>query len=144
MEMKHLKLTTYLITLLLLCLSSATWSAQEAPLCADMMDYRKEVECLADQIDLRIARLDKYYLAAQKQEKLFGYTSNELSESQQLWEKYLRKHCDSMYSRDRGSAGARFAAECQIRLYDERIYEIWKSYLTYLDSTPPVLPDPKK
>lgn len=143
MEMKHLKLTTYLITLLL-CLSGAAWSAQEAPLCADMMDYKKEAECLADQIDLRIARLDKYYLAAQKQEKLFGYTSNELSESQQLWEKYLRKHCDFMYSREQGSAGARNAAECQIRLYDERIYEIWKSYLTYLDSTPPVLPDPKK
>lgn len=59
------------------------------------------------------------------------------------WETYVSKHCGYIYSRQNGSARYRESAECTIRLYDERIYEVWKSYLTYFDSTPPVLPNPQ-
>jgi hypothetical protein len=45
------------------------------------------------------------------------------------------KHCGYLYSREPGSARYRDSAECQLRLYDERIKEIWLAYLTYNGST---------
>jgi hypothetical protein len=81
---------------------------------------------------LKEAQFKKYYLAAQKQDiKIYGGNAEELAESQQLWEQYLRKHCDYLYSREQGTARIRDSAECQLRLYDERIDEIWISYLRY-------------
>jgi hypothetical protein len=110
-----------------------------------MKGYQAEAECFSHQLDLKEAQFKKYYLAAQKQDiKIYGGNAEELAESQQLWEQYLRKHCDYLYSREQGTARIRDSAECQLRLYDERIDEIWISYLRYFGSAEPVLPDPRK
>ncbi|MBC3870529.1 lysozyme inhibitor LprI family protein [Undibacterium oligocarboniphilum] len=134
----------YLCVSVFVLANHAVWSAQHEPVCANMNDYKEEADCLSTQIDLKIAKFKSYYLAAQKQEVLYGRTSDELIESQEIWEKYLRKHCDYLYSREQGTARIRDSEECQMRLYDERTHEIWISYLTFLDSSKPVLPDPKK
>lgn len=124
---------------------NAAGAGQHAPVCVDMTGYQAEAECLFHELDLKEAQFKKYYLAAQKQDiKIYGGNAEELAESQQLWEQYLRKHCDYLYSREQGTARIRDSAECQMRLYDERIDEIWISYLRYFGSAEPVLPDPRK
>ena len=124
---------------------NAAGAGQHAPVCVDMKGIRAEAECLSHELDLKEAQFKKYYLAAQKQDiKIYGGNAEELAESQQLWEQYLRKHCDYLYRREQGTARIRDSAECRLRLYDERIDEIWMSYLRYFGSAEPVLPDPRK
>lgn len=65
--------------------------------------------------------------------------------AQESWEKYADAHCDSVYERwSDGSVRFYEYYRCQKELAIERTYVIWKAYLTYADSTPPVLPDPRK
>lgn len=99
--------------------------------------------CMIEKIDAKEVKLRKYLSAAQKREKETGGNDEEIIETQKIWENYVGKHCGYLYSREPGSARYRDSAECQLRLYDERIKEIWLAYLTYNGSTPPVLPDPK-
>lgn len=125
--------------------ANAAGADRYVPVCVDIKGIQAEAECLSHQLDLKEAQFKKYYLAAQKQDiKIYGGNAEELAESQQLWEKYLRKHCDYLYSREQGTARIRDSAECRLRLYDERIDEIWISYLRYFGSAEPVLPDPRK
>ena len=32
---------------------------------------------------------------------------------------------------------------CRIRLVDQRTHTIWQNWLTFMDSTPPILPEPE-
>jgi len=142
--MKTSSFSKYIFAAVFTLFGNAAWSAQNVAVCTNSKGIAGEAECLSAEIDLKVAKFQKYFLAAQKQESLSGRSADKLSEAQQTWEKYLRQHCDYLYSREQGSARFRDSAECQLRLYDERINEIWISYLTFFGSAEPVLPDPKK
>lgn len=144
LKMKKSSFTKYMLATIFTLLGNAAWSAQNLAVCVNSKGIAEEAECLSKEIDLKVAKFQKYFLAAQKQESLSGRSAEKLIEAQQTWEKYLRQHCDYLYSREQGSARFRDSAECQLRLYDERINEIWISYLTFFGSAEPVLPDPKK
>lgn len=62
----------------------------------------------------------------------------------ELWKKYADAQCDSIYEKW-GGGSVRFYEyyRCQKELAQERTYVIWDSYLTYVDNTPPILPDPR-
>lgn len=142
--MKKTILAKYLCVSIFVLANHAAWSAQHEPVCANSKNTVEDTNCLIAEIDLKANKLQKYFSAAQRQEKYFGRTDEELIETQKIWDTYVNKHCGYIYSRQNGSARYRDSAECQLRLYDDRIYEIWIAYLTYYDSTAPVLPDPKK
>ncbi|WP_423679638.1 lysozyme inhibitor LprI family protein [Undibacterium sp. WLHG33] len=143
--MKHKPFAQLFFAAIFTLAGNAAGAGQYVPVCVDMKGYQAEAECFSHQLDLKEAQFKKYYLSAQKQDiKIYGGNAEELAESQQLWEQYLRKHCGYLYSREQGTARIRDSAECQLRLYDERIDEIWMSYLRYFDSAEPVLPDPRK
>lgn len=131
------------MTALLTFISGASMAAPYGSVCTDSKDTAEDTNCLTGEMKLKEAKLQKYLSAAQKQEKYFKRNDKELIETQQIWKKYMTRHCAYMYSREPGSARYRDSAECQLRLYDERIREIWLAYLTYNGSTSPVLPDPK-
>ena len=63
--------------------------------------------------------------------------------AQKDWEAYMKSHCDSVYTQWRdGTIRGVMAISCKTKLTKQRTHEIWENFLTYMDSTPPVLPEP--
>jgi len=64
--------------------------------------------------------------------------------AQKNWQNYMASHCDSVYTQWRdGTIRGVMAISCKTKLTKQRTHEIWQNFLTYMDSTPPVLPEPK-
>ncbi|QUX96126.1 hypothetical protein C0J08_12250 [Marinomonas sp. CT5] len=64
--------------------------------------------------------------------------------AQKDWQNYMESHCDSVYTQWRdGTIRGVMAISCKTKLTKQRTHEIWQNFLTYMDSTPPVLPEPK-
>ncbi|HEY1425941.1 MAG TPA: lysozyme inhibitor LprI family protein [Caulobacteraceae bacterium] len=62
---------------------------------------------------------------------------------QAAWIAYRAADCDALY--DYWSAGTirnTIALTCEIDLTRARTHTVWSEYLTYMDSTPPLLPEP--
>lgn len=59
------------------------------------------------------------------------------------WQAYLSSHCRSVYTQWRdGTIRDVRALSCKTQLTKQRTHELWENFLTYADSTPPVLPEP--
>ncbi len=66
-----------------------------------------------------------------------------LDQSQKAWEAYMGSQCDAIYTRWRdGTIRGPKSAACVVALTRMRTHELWAEWLTYVDSTPPVLPEP--
>ena len=67
-----------------------------------------------------------------------------IDKAQQAWSVYTEAHCGSIYTMWRdGSIRGVMSLNCKTKLTKQRTHEIWSNFLTYMDSTPPVLPEPK-
>lgn len=65
--------------------------------------------------------------------------------AQKDWETYMKAHCDSVYTQWRdGTIRGVMAISCKTKLTKQRTHDIWENFLTYMDTTPPVLPEPQK
>jgi uncharacterized protein YecT (DUF1311 family) len=105
-----------------------------------------EVEaCLSQELGQAKDQQARYYEAARKRLSEENGSSAEkgLAESEQLWLAYRRAECSAVF--DNWSAGTiRGSMEilCEIDLTRLRTYALWKKWLTFADSTPPILPRP--
>ena len=60
------------------------------------------------------------------------------------FEAYRENECGAVYEQWRdGTIRNMMSLTCSIGLTDERTRTIWSSWLTYMDSTPPILPEPR-
>jgi uncharacterized protein YecT (DUF1311 family) len=67
-----------------------------------------------------------------------------MNQSQQDWLVYRQSHCDSIYDIwSDGSIRGLMFGECMLKLTKQRTHQIWEDYLTYMDNTPSLLPEPK-
>ena len=65
--------------------------------------------------------------------------------AQKDWETYMKSHCDSVYTQWReGTIRGVMTISCKTQQTKQRTHEIWENFLTYMDSTPPVLPEPNE
>lgn len=106
----------------------------------------REVEtCLANDLARADAELNRYYAAAVQRLTKEGQTLPlaELRASERAWITYRDAECDAVWEWwKEGSVRGTFATECRIELTQARTMSIWRNWLTYVDSTPPLLPDP--
>lgn len=121
------------------------------------------INALSDDIDCNkaISTLDINYCAGVELEKAQSILNKYLNKSkehnkgdpkliksivsaQQAWLLYEKAHCDAIYTQWRGGTirGVMFLS-CKTKLTKQRTHEIWSNFLTYMDSTPPILPEPK-
>ncbi|WP_267395131.1 MULTISPECIES: lysozyme inhibitor LprI family protein [unclassified Sphingomonas] len=105
-----------------------------------------EVErCLAADLARADAELNRYYTAAvarlAKDQQTVGITH--LRASERAWIVYRDAECNAVYEWWKGGTirGA-MALGCQMRITRARTMTIWRNWLTYADSTPPLLPQP--
>ena len=67
-----------------------------------------------------------------------------LTESQAQWREYRKAHCDAIYQVwAEGTIRGVMYNDCMFDVTKDRTHELWQSYLTYMDSTPPILPEPE-
>ncbi len=66
-----------------------------------------------------------------------------LARAQEAWVKYAEETCAGVYDAYSGGAiRTVMHLGCMIEMTQERTHRIWQDHLTYMDSTPPVLPEP--
>jgi uncharacterized protein YecT (DUF1311 family) len=103
--------------------------------------------CLADRFDEADAdaELNRYYQAAVKRLREEREIASEqmLVRAERSWVAYRTSECGAVYENwVGGSIRGSMALNCRIRLTRMRTYTIWLHWLTYMDSTPPLLPRP--
>lgn len=91
-----------------------------------------------------LANHDKYLQASLKRYAYDPETSGAILKADKLWKAYRDAQCGAVYSSWRDGA-IRFSAHesCVNSMNIARSKELWQSFLTYVDSTPPILPEPR-
>lgn len=123
----------------------------EGPLnCDDALTTIELNECAARDLDAEDRRM-RIYLARSIQEVRSGSDSDalgaraarEMGQAQKAWEAYVEKECDAVYTQwQGGTIRVLMALGCKRRLTQERTHHLWETFLTFPDSTEPVLPEP--
>lgn len=103
-----------------------------------------QADAPADDAD---AQLNRYYSAAmarlKDQGEDFAKARTELRDAQRAWIRYRNSECGAVFTNwYPGSVARTMAADCSERLTRARTYAIWAHWLTFVDSTPPILPEP--
>lgn len=132
---------------LVLAVFAASAHAHEphAPGCEKANTTVEIAECRGKQIDAANAKLQAYLTAARNQAKKFDLDASAIDSEQVAWEAYRTKHCGNVYELWRqGTIRYEMSAICLLGLTRTRTLDVWRAYLTYAGSTPPVLPDPSK
>lgn len=106
-----------------------------------------EVErCLAADLARADAELNRYYRAAVERLTRERETTTlaKLRASERAWVTYRDAECDAVYDWwVKGTIRGAMALGCRIRLTKGRTMVVWQNWLTYADSTPPILSRPK-
>ncbi len=103
--------------------------------------------CLSARLERAQRRLDDYHQAA-----VDRYSTGEenqdavrlgIQASQSAFEAYRAIECSTVYEEwKEGTIRDAMNIQCLIRLTDERAHAIWRNWLRYPDSTPPIRPEP--
>lgn len=102
-------------------------------------------DCLAAQVERSQARMAHYLEVAKDR-----YADEQpavrlgIEASQRAFEAYRGIECDTVYEdwKD-GTIRGVMSLGCLLGLNDERTHTIWRNWLQYMDSTPPMLPEPE-
>jgi uncharacterized protein YecT (DUF1311 family) len=91
------------------------------------------------------AILNRYFQVALKRARKAsgGDTAHRFIQAERSWVAYRDAECGSVFDYwSGGTIRVTMELECRIRLTRLRTYAIWRDWLTYADSTPPLLPRP--
>jgi uncharacterized protein YecT (DUF1311 family) len=85
------------------------------------------------------------YLAKSKEHNNYDLELiKSINVAQKAWLLYADAHCDSIYTQWRdGTIRGVMSLSCKTKVTKQRTHEIWANFLTYMDSTPAVLPEPE-
>ena len=102
-------------------------------------------ECSREEVGALETELDKYLAAARQH--LYGDEAvlSALDQAQQSWLDYRREHCLAVRELwAGGSIRGVMTNQCLLHQTRQRLWDIWETYLTFMDSTPPLLPEPPR
>ena len=131
------------LIIILASLSFGALAKEESIDCNNAMTTIEINQCAAIELESAQVKLDKYLSTS------FEHNSHDpeliaaIKLAQQDWQAYISSHCDSVYAQWRdGTIRGIMAISCKTKLTKQRTHELWENFLTYMDSTPPVLPEP--
>ena len=124
-------------------LSFTVYAENQAIDCNNAMNTLEINHCAAVKLDLAQAELDKYLKTSLEHNAFDPELVQAIKFAQKDWQAYMSSHCDSVYTQWReGTIRGVMAISCKTELTKQRTHEIWQNFLSYMDSTPPVLPEP--
>ncbi|MEZ9522487.1 lysozyme inhibitor LprI family protein [Vibrio splendidus] len=133
-----------LTVVLLTCLPLLASASDDVVDCENAMNTLEINHCAAIELESAQAELDKYLAAIFEHNAYDAELVASIKKAQESWQAYMSAHCNSVYTQWRdGSIRGLMALSCKTTLTKQRTYEVWANFLTYMDSTPPVLPEPK-
>lgn len=133
-----------LTVVLLTCLPLLASASDDAIDCENAMNTIEINQCAAIELESAQAELDKYLAASFEHNAYDAELVASIKKAQDSWQAYMSAHCNSVYTQWRdGSIRGVMALSCKTTLTKQRTHEVWVNFLTYMDSTPPVLPEPK-
>jgi len=133
----------YKITIAIVFLFLA--SACEADICKNPITTLEINNCLSLKMENAEKVLNKYFVESKNNYKEYPEVIAAISNSQNEWLEYRKAHCSSIYEiYKEGTIRGVMHGECMLGITYTRTHELWENYLTYPDSTPPILPEPKR
>lgn len=112
--------------------------------CDNAMNTLEINHCAALELESSQLELDKYLAASFEHNVKDVELVDAIKGAQESWQAYMTAHCDSVYTQWRdGSIRGLMALSCKTKLTKQRTHEVWENFLTYMDSTPPVLLEPQ-
>lgn len=101
-------------------------------------------QCATIELDLAQQQMTHYFEKSLEHNNYDPELVESIKIAQIEWKKYFNAHCDSVYTQWReGSIRGIMGVSCKTKITKQRTHELWENFLTYMDSTPPVLPEPK-
>lgn len=133
----------YLILAILLVLFVPSL-ARASSICPDAKNTPEIEECIAGLEREAHSIMVKYLNAAIERYGDDDETVSRIKSAQTAWETYQSTHCGSVYSIWReGSIRLTMSLTCALYTTRMRTHDIWREFLTYMDSSPPALPEPE-
>ncbi|CAH7037674.1 LprI domain-containing protein [Vibrio chagasii] len=130
--------------LILMCFSYSVLAGENVVDCDNAMNTLEINHCAALELESAQVELEKYLAASFEHNADDTELVGGIKVAQESWQAYMTAHCDSVYTQWRdGSIRGLMALSCKTKLTKQRTHEVWDNFLTYMDSTPPVLPEPK-
>ncbi|CDT90576.1 conserved exported hypothetical protein [Vibrio coralliirubri] len=130
--------------LIAVCFSFSALADEGIVDCENAMNTIEINQCAAIELESAQAELDKYLAASFEHNAYDAELVASIKKAQESWQVYMTAHCDSVYTQWRdGSIRGIMVLSCKTTLTKQRTHEVWANFLTYMDSTPPVLPEPK-
>lgn len=128
-----------LLTLTLLTAGySQTLDCKNANTTYDLMDCQKIEIADAEK------NLDKYLSASKQRYADDKDVISLMEKSQEVWIAYRKAHCNAIHQIwNDGTVSGLMHGSCFLNMTKKRTHEIWEAYLTYMDSTPAILNEPK-
>ena len=126
-------------------------AAQEAPIvesappdrCPDAMTTRDMDECFAGVLQRAESRRGEYLAAALERHADRPELTEKIRASDTVFTAYRDAECAAVLEDwIEGTIRGVMSLTCRIELTDRRTRTIWQNWLTYMDSTSPVLPEP--
>lgn len=132
----------YLIAGLAL-LSSPTLSASAGVDCQNARTTIEINQCAAIELESAQAQLAEYLQASFEHHADDPQLVAAIKTAQKDWQAYMASHCDAVYTQWRdGTIRGVMSLSCKTQLTQQRTHEVWANFLTYMDNSPPVLPEP--
>lgn len=131
--------------MLLLLALTLTAASPEAKIICPGTTTPEVNACQKAKFDQADADLNRYYKAALKrlQKNNEPKVAQGLVQAQRTWISYRDAECGAVFDNwSGGTIRVSMEFDCQTRLTRLRSYAIWKNWLTFMDSTPPILPRP--
>jgi len=101
--------------------------------------------CLAEMRDRSETRQARYLAAALGSADNDSALGKMIRESDAAFNLYRDRACNAVYEQwKEGSIRNAMTLRCSIRLTDQRTHNIWRNWLTYQDSSAPILPEPRQ
>ncbi len=131
------------LIIILAGLSFGALAEEESIDCNNAMTTIEINQCAAIELESAQVKLDKYLSSSFEHNSYDPELIAAIKLAQQDWQAYMSSHCDSVYTQWRdGTIRGIMAISCKTKLTKQRTHELWENFLTYMDSTPPVLPEP--
>lgn len=131
------------LVLLLACFPALLPAAE--PDCENAMSTLDINQCAGIEQETAKREMHRYLAKSLEHHREDAELVAAIKKSQAAWQKYAKAHCDSVYTlwRD-GTIRGVMSISCKTRLIRTRTHELWSDYLTFMDSSEPVLPEPAR
>lgn len=130
-------------TLLLILISVSSFAQEKKLDCNNAITTLDINRCMSLELEKVESTMETYLSKSKERHKEDNVSSKSIEKSQDIWLKYRESHCNAIYDTWReGTIRNSMFIRCKIDLTQKRTKELWSYYLTFMDSTPSILPEP--